>query len=160
MPGRASLRWSTGSKRAQVRPRRWPDATNTGGRPTGVSLSVVTDDPYMITTPGQVVDSLDIQGSVFVMAANVTIRRCRITSPNQPMIKTYEPDGLGGLTDLAVGLLVEDCELVGASNEDSTSVGGNGYYTLRRCDIHHIGSGARLGNQVIVEDCYVHDIIR
>lgn len=137
----------------------FPDETNTGWQPTGVTLTTVTDDPFYITTPGQVVDSLDIQGSVFVMATNVTIKRCKISSPNQPMVKTYEPDGSGGLNDIGAGLLIEDSELYGMNNEDSTSVGGNGYFTLRRCNIHHIGSGARMGNDTLAEDNYVHDIV-
>jgi hypothetical protein len=137
----------------------FPDETNTGWEPTGVTLTVVNEDPFYVTTPGAVIDSLDIRGMVFVMAANVTIKRCKITSGNQPMVKTYEPDGSGGLNDLAVGLLIEDTEFDGMSNEDSTGIGGNGYYTLRRCNLHHIGSGARLGNEVVVEDNYVHDIV-
>lgn len=135
----------------------YPDATNTGWQHTGVALSVVNDDPFYITTPGAVIDAKDIRGCVFVMAPNVTIKRSKITCSNQPMVKTYEPDGQGGLDDLAPGLVIEDVEFDGMGDVDSTGIAFNSY-TIRRSNFHNIGSAARIGSNVVAEDNYVHSI--
>lgn len=135
----------------------YPDASNTGWQHTGVTLTVDNTDPFYITVPGTVVDSKDIRGCVFVMAENVTIKRSKITCGNQPMIKTYEPDGHGGLTDLAAGLLIEDVEFDGQGDPDSTGIAFN-HYTVRRSNFHNIGSAVKLGTNDVLQDNYVHDI--
>jgi hypothetical protein len=135
----------------------YPDATNTGWQPTGVTLTVVNQDPYYINTAGTVVDSKDIRGCVYVRAPNVTIRRSKITCNNQPMVKTWEPDGQGGLDDLAHGLVIEDTEFDGQGDVDSGGISFN-HYTLRRNNMHHLGHAAKVGTNVVVQDNYVHDI--
>ncbi|HEY1248474.1 MAG TPA: DUF4082 domain-containing protein, partial [Nitrososphaera sp.] len=135
----------------------YPDETNTGWQHTGVTLRTVVQDPYYVTTPGAVIDGLDIHGCVFVMAKNVTIKRSKITCGAQPMVKNFEPDGHGGLNDIGAGLVIEDVEFDGDGVFDSAGVAFN-EYTIRRANFHSIGAAVKLGNNVTIEDSYVHDI--
>ncbi|MEZ4376144.1 MAG: hypothetical protein R3B07_35390 [Polyangiaceae bacterium] len=57
-----------------------------------------------VTTDGAVIEDLDIQGEVQILADNVTIRRCRITSGDYYPIRYFDNDN--------VGLLVEDTEII------------------------------------------------
>jgi len=135
----------------------YPDETNTGWRHTGVTLKVVNQDPYYIDTPGAVIDGLDIHGCVVVRAPNVTIKRSRITCGAQPMVKNFEPTGDGGLKDVGAGLVIEDVEFDGMGVVDSAGVAFDSY-TIRRADFHDVGAAVKLGNDVVIEDSYVHDI--
>jgi hypothetical protein len=135
----------------------YPDASNTGWRHTGVKLKTVVADPYYIDKPGQVVDGLDIHGCVYVRAKNVTIKRSKITCDNQPMVKNFEPDGHGGLTDIGAGLLIEDTEFDGMSSPTAMGVAFNNF-TVLRSDFHNLAAALKLGNGVRVEDNYVHNI--
>jgi hypothetical protein len=55
----------------------WPDATNTGV-PAGVTLTPSGD--VVITQAGAVVSGLNITGSVYIRADNVTLENCKVTS--------------------------------------------------------------------------------
>lgn len=135
----------------------YPDQTNTGWQHTGVTLKTVYQDPYYIDTEGAVIDGLDIHGCVSVRAKNVTITRSKITCGNQPMVKNFEPDGNGGLIDIGAGLVMQDVEFDGQGNPDSSGVAFDSYKVIRG-NFHNIGTAVRLGNNVDVEDSYVHDI--
>ena len=58
-----------------VDPPLYPNATNTGV-PAGVTLK--PSGSLTLSTPGQVVSGLDITGSVFIDASNVTLENCLI----------------------------------------------------------------------------------
>lgn len=135
----------------------YPDETNTGWQHTGVSLKVVTQDPYVIDTPGAIISGLDIHGCVDVLAQNVTIKNSRITCNNQPMIKNFEVGNNHNLIDVGAGLLLQDVELNGMNDADSAGVAFNNYKVIRG-NFHNIGTAVRLGDNVDIEDSYVHDI--
>jgi hypothetical protein len=104
-----------------------------------------------------VVNGLDIHGCVQVRAKNVTIKRSKITCAAQPMVKNFEPDGRGGLSDIGAGLVVEDVEFDGMNDPDAHGMAFNNY-TVRRSDFHNLGAAVKLGSQVRVENSFVHDI--
>ncbi len=111
----------------------------------------------MISTPGAVVDSLDIQGFVTVKAANVTIRRSIVRGLGPaPSAST----GLVKITQAgASGFLVEDTTLVATvphPNIDGVKVNQAG--TFRRVDVSGSVDGILIhGDGVRVENSYLHD---
>ena len=133
----------------------WPDATNTG---TSGALTPMTGG-VDITTDATVIENMDIDGDaagygLFVNADNVIIRNCRI--------HTVPTNGAGGCirkADNALNLLIEDCELfynAPFSIFHAASSVGDMNYTMRRCHVHDVGEGLRVGDNTTVEDCYIH----
>ena len=120
--------------------------------PAGTALTV-HDGDLTITTPGAVIDSLDVRGFVRVKATDVTIRNSIIR-------------GRGGLTgymsliqagDGASRLTVEDSEL--AASEASPYIDGivGKGFTLRRVNIHDVIDSVKItGDDVLVEDSWLH----
>ncbi|KAA0233259.1 MAG: hypothetical protein JJLCMIEE_02323 [Acidimicrobiales bacterium] len=89
------------------------------GVPEGVQLTA--SGRLKITEPGTVVDALDVSGSIYVMANNVTIKRTRVTYGGYHTIRVFP-----GVT----GTVIEDSEV------NCTRADGNGIvfggYTARR----------------------------
>lgn len=128
-------------------PTSWPDEATTGV-PAGTTLTKA--ESLDLTTDGEVVSGLDIEGCVDVHAKNVTIRQSRITCDRKTWaVRTF---------DTTSGLVIEDVEIDG-SGVNSTAVCCDNY-TLRRVDIHNVIDGPRLGNNVAVVDSWVHDLSR
>jgi hypothetical protein len=127
-----------------------PPGPSTTGVPEGTVLT--PSGTITITTPGAVVSNLDIDGCVFVLADDVTIRNSRIRCA-APKYDRIIDVGKG-----RKNLVVEDVELDGMGTAD---VGiGWGNYTLRRVDVHSTCDGARVSFNVVIEDSYIHDLIR
>ncbi|MCZ2817365.1 hypothetical protein [Modestobacter sp. VKM Ac-2984] len=127
-----------------------PPGALTTGVPDGTVLT--PSGTIWITTPGAVVSNLDIDGCVFVLADNVTIRNSRIRCATP----TYNR-----VIDVAKGkkgLVVEDVEIDGLGQADIGIGWGN--YTLRRVDIHGTCDGARVSFNVLIEDSWIHDLVR
>lgn len=136
--------WAIATYDSWTNPYGWPDSSNTGTSGTLTPSGSVTT-----SSNGQVIENLDIAGRVEVNHANVIIRNCRITSPGGgtfPGSKCI----LGSWTNL----LVEDCELTSANAGTYDAVIGDDDYTLRRCFIHNVPEGPRVGTSVLYEDCY------
>lgn len=99
-----------------------------------------------VTVAGTILENLDVTGTVTVKAKNVTIRNCRINAGSFYGIKC---------TSGFSGLLIENCELTGASS--AMIFGGN--FTARRLNIHHGGSdGIKATHDVLVEQCWIHHL--
>ena len=127
-----------------------PVDTALTGVPPGVVLKASRG--LRITEPGTVVDGLDVRGCVDVMASDVTIRntRVRCTDPDRVMVVR--------VGDGTSGLVVEASELDGGGEVD---IGiGWGDYTLRRTEVHGVVDGARFGHRVVVEESWIHDMVR
>ena len=124
----------------------FPDANCTGVLP-GVARS--TTGGFSTSSQGQVIQNLDVNGSIQVVHNNVTIRNVRFRSGGQAI--TLNPSNSG--------LVVEDCEIDGTGATDGASAIGDLNYTIRRCNIHHIGEGPRSNGNVLIEDNYLHDFI-
>ncbi len=125
----------------------FPDEGSTGV-PDGVTLT--PSGALEVTTDGAVVEGLDIDGCVDVLADHVTIRSSRITC-SRPTTAIRLQDGR---TDL----VVEDVEIDG-TGVVSAAVGFSDY-TLLRVDIHDVVDGPRLGSNTRIQDSYVHNLSR
>lgn len=122
-----------------------PDATNTGV-PPGTELSTI-DGNLTITEAGTVVDGKHIKGCVEVRAANVIIRRSKITCTGFAAILQSSDDG---------GLLVEDAE-IDCGNHNSSGISSSGF-TARRLNVHSCENGFDISHDVTVSDSYIHDL--
>ena len=136
-----------------------PDGSNTGVRP-GSSLRKHVGD-IVVTTPGTVLENMDIYGFVTVKAADVTIRNSRVRGSGKGSFNT----GLINANDSRVrNLVVEDTTLV----PDFPSYWINGMlghdYTARRVNTWNVVDGFGIYNtsgtaaNVRVESSYVHDL--
>lgn len=126
----------------------WPDSTNTGV-PDGVTL--LPSGSIVVTKPGTVISGLNITGTVYIDADNVTIQNCKITAAAFAVVQ---------IKASATGVVVQDCEIdgVGRNNEGSTGISGSG--TFLRNNIYNVENGIALastrGN--VIEGNYIHDL--
>jgi hypothetical protein len=148
---------TAGSGDDYVRPSAPPAAAEAGppgpdntGVPAGTALR--PSGSVTVTEDGAVVDGLDVDGCIVVRADDVTIRNSRIRCSNP---KTANAVQVG---DDATGLVIEDTEIDGMGTAD-IGVGSNDY-TLRRVQITGTNDGARLGDDVVVEGSWIHDMTR
>jgi hypothetical protein len=123
-----------------------PGPTNTGV-PAGTKLTA--SGPIKVTQNGAVIENLDIAGEIQVLANDVTIRKVRITSGDYYPIRYFDNDN--------TGLVVEDSEIVGTST-DVTSAIAFANYTARRLNIHGGADGLKADANVVIEDCWIHDL--
>lgn len=125
----------------------FPNSSTTGVK-AGVSLA--PSGSMTVTEPGKVIENLHIRGTVTIEADNVTIRNTLIDNTGTYPIRT---------TNGNTNLLVEDVEIKGNGQGNVAVYGGN--YTLRRVDVHGTLDGPRVeGNNVVIEDSYVHHLHR
>lgn len=125
----------------------FPDATSTGV-PAGVTLTPSGD--VVVNKAGAVISGLDIKGTVYINAPNVTLENCKITSPAFYVVRVSP-----GVT----GAVVQNCEIngVGTGNDGSCGIAGQG--TFIGNNIYNVENGIALssGNSVI-QDNYIHDL--
>ena len=119
------------------------------GVPDGTVLR--SSGPLVLTRDGEVVEGLDVDGCVRVIADDVTIRDTRIRCDTPGPLVVEVADG-------ADGFVLERSEVDGAGVVD-IGVGWS-RFTLRQVDIHHVNDGARFGHQVLVEHSWIHDMTR
>ena len=130
-----------------------PSASNTGV-PTGKTLTAY-NGTLTITTPGTVVDGLDVSGTIIVKADNVTIKNTRvrgITSNTYTTPLIYAQNG-------NKNLVVQDSELI-PSSPNQYQYGIIGWnFTLDRVEIAKVVDGVHIiGSNTIVRNSYIHDI--
>ena len=125
----------------------YPDETNTGV-PDGTVLE--ESGGMTITTEGTTISGLDISGTVYINADNVTIESSKITSAGYYCIQIAP-----GVT----GTVIQDCEIdgVGTGNAGSNGIGGQG--TFLRNNIYNVENGITLqGDNSYIEGNYIHDL--
>ena len=115
----------------------YPDATNTGV-PAGTSLQ--SSGGLTLSTPGQVVSGLDINGNVDIRASNVTLENCVINMTDPTLF--WGVSVLGGLT----GVTIKNCTIIGPGSSATTQfygvdVLGNSQVTVDSCNISQVGHG-------------------
>jgi hypothetical protein len=133
----------------------YPNATNTGV-PAGTVLK--PSGSLVLSTPGEVVNGLDISGGVDIQASNVTLENCiiHVTDANAQWVVSV----LGGLT----GVTIQNCEIIGpglsANNQDAgIYIIGDSQVTINAVNIHEVGHGIDVsGGPVVVENSYIHDL--
>ncbi|MCZ7525048.1 MAG: hypothetical protein M5U14_00835 [Acidimicrobiia bacterium] len=123
-----------------------PSAGGTGSVGPSNPAALVRSGPLTITTPGAVVEDVDVAGPIYVRASNVTIRNFRATNVVQ--------EGGGGM-------VLEDGEIHGNNDPDFRADGIVwADYTLRRVNVHHVHDGLKGHGDVLVEDSWIHDLNR
>jgi hypothetical protein len=122
-----------------------PGPGNTGV-PAGTTLRA--SGSVTVSTDGQVIDGLNINGCVFVNADDVVIRNSRISCGVTYAIRTYE----------ASNLVVEDTEIDGQGKIPVAVCCTD--YTLRRVEVTNSVDGPRLGDNTVVEDSWIHNLAR
>ena len=120
----------------------WPSDATTGV-PDGTALRKV--GTIQADTPGQVIDSVDVTGTINVTAKGVIIRNCRIHATKDPY---------GVLVYAGGSVRIEDCEFYG---QQEAAIAGNNWSALR-VNIHDEKSdGLKLGSNCLLADSFVHD---
>jgi len=100
-----------------------------------------------ISTPGAVVENLDVTGTVTITADNVTLRNFRVNGNGA----TYGINANAGAT----GVVIEDGEVYNVSGDCVYGAG----YTARRLNVHHAGGdGLKHQGDGVIEYCWVHDL--
>lgn len=123
-----------------------PGPTNTGV-PAGTALK--KSGSIKVETAGAVIEDLDIEGQITILADDVTIRRVRVRSGDYYPIRYFDNDNKG--------LVVEDSEIEGTS-DDATAAISFANYTARRLNIHGAADGFKADANVLIEDCWIHDL--
>ena len=117
-----------------------PGDSNTGV-PSGRTLT--PSGSLTLRTANQVIDGLDINGSVDVEAPGVVIKNSRI----------HGSDSYGVLVRSG-SVTISDSELYGFEN----AIGGDDWKGFR-LDIHGTyGDGVKLGSDVLLQDSWIHDL--
>lgn len=127
-----------------ARPKPGPDNT---GVPAGVTLA--PSGSLTVKRAGQVVENLDIKGTITVLANDVIIRKVRITTGDYYPIRYFDNDN--------TGLVVEDSEIIGTSGNVTSAIAFENY-TARRLNIHGMADGLKADANVLIEDCWIHDL--
>lgn len=134
-----------------------PSASNTGV-PSGTELTVLTGN-LTITTPGTIIDSLDIRGFVTVKAPNVTIKRSVIRGPSSP--PTVSSGLLSIVTAGATGFVIEDVTLVPQVSSgyiDAIKVNQSGVF--RRLNVSGTSDGMVIyGDNISVYNSHFHNFL-
>lgn len=127
----------------------FPDATNTGYQPTGVTLHACTSP---ITVSGTY-DSCQFNSGVDVRANNVHITRSLING----QIEAYS-----GSSGQQSGLVISDttincgCQSNGSNGTPAAIEEAN--YTLLRVNLSNSGHGAAVKTNVTIQDSYIHGL--
>jgi len=130
----------------------WPDATSTGVS-SGVTLTPHNGD-LVINTPGTVVSGLDIQGTVYINASNVTLVNCQVTAANYVQVKIAQD---------AIGVTVQNCTIngVGTGNDGSSGIAGSGNFLNN--NIYNVENGISVDKAgtapTLIQGNYIHDLL-
>jgi hypothetical protein len=126
----------------------FPDATNTGVK-AGVNL-VVHNGDLVINTPGAVISGLDIKGTVYINAPNVTLENCKVTSSGYWCVNVKT-----GVT----GTVVQDCTIDGTGTGEAGQHAIAGAGTFLRNNIFNAKDAINVeGSNTIIADNYIHDM--
>ncbi|MGY3034422.1 hypothetical protein ACVIIV_003592 [Bradyrhizobium sp. USDA 4354] len=127
----------------------WPDATNTGVS-AGVTLTPYYGD-LVINTAGAVISGLDIHGSVYINAPNVTLENCKVTTDAFYAVRVAT-----GVT----GAVIQHNEIngVGSGNDGDYGIMGQGTFIAN--NIYNVENGIGVdGGNTLIQDNYIHDMI-
>ena len=108
--------------------------------------------PSTITAAGTVIDGKLITQPLVIAssASNVTIRNSKISAQGNWLV----------LNDAgAKNLQIVDTELDGKGNTSNDAAVAGRNYTLTRVNIHGTVDGLKLGDNVTVQDSYIHDLV-
>ncbi len=126
----------------------FPGPSNTGV-PAGTVLT--PSGSLNITTPGTVIDALEVNGCITVSASNVTIKRTLVHGGG-----CYEPIHVASGTNLQVF----DTEIDGERSAMCGESIGPENYTITRVNAHSCSDGPRLAGTgpITIQDSWIHDL--
>jgi hypothetical protein len=126
----------------------FPNAGNTGV-PAGTKLRTVGQ--LTVTKAGTVIDSVRAE-CILIWASNVTVRRSLVRGAMCGSDRQIE------VAHGAKNAVIEDTEIDGARIRASGAALGGANFTCRRCNIHGAARGVQIGDNVVLQDSYVHDL--
>jgi hypothetical protein len=121
------------------------DAAVPYGLSDAESLEIHEGD-LTVRLEGQVVEDLEIRGTLWIAANNVTVRNVWVYA--EAPWTVYVERGSATLENVEIG----HPDVIG-----ERGIGGNNV-TARLLDIHHVEDGIKLGNDSSYEQVYVHDL--
>jgi Ca2+-binding RTX toxin-like protein len=141
----------------------WPNAANTGV-PVGITLTTVTpttplptgvtinrSGDLIVNAPGVVLSGLDIKGSVYINASNVTLINSKVTGGGDYVVKIAS-----GVT----GTVIQNSTISGgpSSPEGSKGIAGSGTFIAN--NISNVEDGIFLlgDKNTLIQDNYIHDL--
>ena len=125
----------------------FPDATNTGV-PAGVTLTPSGD--LVITQAGAVISGLNISGTVYIDAPNVTLENCQITAASFAVVQVAS-----GIT----GAVVQNCTINGTGTNNAGSDGISGQGTFIGNNIYNVENGINLTGPSTIQNNYIHGLL-
>jgi hypothetical protein len=118
------------------------------GVPAGVALR--RTGPVTVRNDGAVIQDLDVDGSIEIMADRVTVRRCRVRGGVYWGIRVHEE---------ATGTRLEDVEIAPTvPSRKVDGIRGDGAFAALRLNIHGTGDGMQAGAGTRVEGSWIHDL--
>lgn len=127
----------------------WPDATNTGYEPTGVTLHACAS---LITVSGTY-DSCQFNGGVDVRANNVRITRSLIKG----QVAAYSGDP-GQQSGLVISDTTINCGCQSQDDSHTPVAIDESNYTLLRVNLYNSGHGAAVRSNVVIQDTWIHGL--
>jgi hypothetical protein len=125
----------------------YPDATNTGV-PAGTTLTNSGD--ITVSQNGAVVDGKNIvNGTITVLANNVTIKNTRITTCDYYPIRYFDNNN--------TGLVIQDTEIAGTCADVTACMSFDNYTTIR-VNCHGGADGFKADANATIQDSYIHDL--
>ena len=96
------------------------------------------------------ISGLNITGTVYINAPNVTISDCKITSSDYWVVIVKS-----GIT----GAVVENCEINGTGSGPQGQAGIAGQGTFLKNEIYNVENGIDVrGDHTVIQDNYIHDL--
>jgi hypothetical protein len=127
----------------------WPSRLNTGVA-SGAALSPHQGN-LTLTVPGTVVSGLNIQGTVYINAPDVTLKDTMITVAGYAVVKIAN----------VKGVTVQNCTIngVGTGNDGSNGIQGTG--TFIGNNIFNVENGITVDGSgpTLIQDNYIHDLL-
>ncbi|GAA3554041.1 hypothetical protein GCM10022222_42140 [Amycolatopsis ultiminotia] len=123
-----------------------PSASASGGYgvPSGTALKSVQD--VTADQPGQVLDALDVHGTITVTAPDVTVKRSKFTGAGQDWAVRTAGSG---------SVHLEDATLTGDYSDAAISYHN---WSATRIDLSGMSNdGGKVGNNVSITDSWIHD---
>ncbi len=128
----------------------WPNATTTGV-PAGKTLTTY-NGTLIVTTPGAVIDGLNITGGVVVEAPNVTIQNCVITGSSWFVVLFDSSSG-------ATNGTVLNCQIYGGGSGAAPGQHGVvGGHLIQGNNIHDVEQGIAPESGSTIQGNYIHDL--
>lgn len=114
------------------------------GVPAGTRLQPSGD--VVVRTAGTVIEGLDVQGCITVLAPSVLIKNTRVRGSCDNLISSR-----------STGLVVQNVELDGQGDASAQGIGSGGF-AASGLDIHGVGDGVRANGDVVLQSSFIHDL--